>query len=66
MDVWRRAQLLARPRDIWENAEGVVGFENCLEVVFGEGKSVLGEGVFEGLDCYVGEVFILTWGGWLA
>lgn len=60
VDVGRRTQFLARFGDVWEDAEGVVGFEQGLEVFFREREGVFGEGVFEGLDCYVGEVFVLA------
>lgn len=61
VDVGRRAQFLARSGDVWEDAEGVVGFEHVLQVFFREREGAFGEGVFEGLDCYVGKVFVLAW-----
>ena len=60
VDVRGRAQLLARFGDVREDAEGVVGLEEGLQVGFGEGEGVFGEGVFEGLQGYVGEVFVLA------
>jgi hypothetical protein len=32
-----------------------------LQVGVGEREGVFGEGVFEGLEGYVGEIFILAW-----
>jgi hypothetical protein len=61
VDVRGRAQLLARAGDVGEDAEGVVGFEEGLEFGLGELEGVFGEGVFEGLDGYEGEVFVLAW-----
>jgi hypothetical protein len=60
VDVWGRAQLLARAGDVGEDAEGVVGFEQGLEFGLGELEGGFGEGVFEGLDGYEGEVSVLA------
>ena len=63
VDVWGRAQFLAGAGDVGEDAEGVVGFEEGLQFGFGEFEGVFREGVFEGLDCYEGEVAVLACGG---
>lgn len=47
VDIGGRAQLAAQAGDVGEDAEGVVGFQEALEVLFGEGEGVLGEGVFQ-------------------
>jgi hypothetical protein len=63
VDVWGRAQFLAGAGDVREDAEGVVGFEQGLQFGLGELEGVFREGVFEGLDCYEGEVAVLACGG---
>jgi hypothetical protein len=65
VDVGRRAQFFAGFGDVREDGEGVVGGEEGLQVGGGEGEGVFGEGVFEGLEGYVGEVFVLAWRTWL-
>ena len=62
VDVGGRAQLLARFGDVREDAEGVVGFEHVLQVFFGERQRAFSEGVLEGLDRDVEEVFVLACG----
>ena len=62
VDVRGRAQLLARAGDVREDAEGVVGFEQGLQFGLRELEGVFREGVFEGLDCYEGEVSVLACG----
>jgi len=64
VDVRGRAQLLAGAGDVGEDAEGVVGFEEGLQFGLRELEGVFGEGVFEGLDCYEGEVAVLACWWW--
>lgn len=47
VDVGGRAQLAAQAGDVGEDAEGVVGFKEAMEVLIGEGEGVLGEGVLQ-------------------
>lgn len=65
VDVRGRAQLLTRAGHVREDGEAVVGLEQGLQLGLGQLEGVFRQGVFQRLDGYVGEVFVLacSWGG---